>query len=471
MEKYVIRKIGENKGARRIWLEGKVPSKAGLIPGMMYRRTVTKETCCILLEAVELMGTHTVSRKQKNGHDIPVIDLNSNEDLSIFEGMNTVRVVVKKGKIYILPLASELKARERLKRLRNKLEQNIPLAMGSLTHGGGVLSLALHTGLAQAGVKTSLVFANDIREELLDQAEDYNDAWDSGTCSISAPMQELANDEWALSQLGNIDILEAGLCCSGASVAGRSKLGLNCPEAHPDVGHLLVSFLAIIGKLQPSIVILENVKPFQSAASMHIIRSQLRDLGYDVREELLQAGDWNVLEHRERMCMVATTRGMPVFDFSLVEKPAKVERCLGEILEPIAEDDPRWSEMKGLKEKEVRDKAAGKGFTMQIVGPESTRVPTITKGYAKVRSTDPKVSHPSNPQLLRQFTPGEHADIKGIVRKLISNMSATLAHELLGQSICLDPFVAVGKAAGKLIHRFFDDEEVLPNMYQPLHSA
>lgn len=80
-----------------------------------------------------------------------------------------------------------------------------------------------------------------------------------------------------------------------------------------------------------------------------------------------------------------------------------------------------------------------------------TKCPTITKGYAKVRSTDPKLQHPGNPDLLRQFTPTEHARIKGIPERLVSGLSPTLAHELLGRSICYEPFRAVGRLIGSAL--------------------
>lgn len=107
--------------------------------------------------------------------------------------------------------------------------------------------------------------------------------------------------------------------------------------------------------------------------------------------------------------------------------------------------------MDGLKAKEERDKEAGKGFAMQILTERDMKCPTITKGYAKVRSTDPKLQHPSNPGLLRQFTPAEHARLKGIPEQLVSGLSATIAHELLGQSICYEPFLAVASLIGETL--------------------
>ena len=160
--------------------------------------------------------------------------------------------------------------------------------------------------------------------------------------------------------------------------------------------------------------------------------------------------------------MVACTEGVE-FDFARLQRPEKHERRIGEILDPVAEDAPNWSRMDGLKAKQERDKDAGKGFAMQIVTAFDTKCPTITKGYAKFRSTDPKLQHPSNPDLLRQFTPMEHARIKGIPDHLVKGLPMTLAHELLGQSICYDPFKAVAKLIGQAISTSL----VLPQKHEP----
>jgi DNA (cytosine-5)-methyltransferase 1 len=253
-----------------------------------------------------------------------------------------------------------------------------------------------------------------------------------------------------MSRLPKVDALFAGLPCSGASVAGRAKNGAGHAEAHPEVGHLVVAFLAVIAKVNPAIIVLENVKPYASTGSMCILRNQLRDFGYAVHETVLQAQDWNALEHRERMCMVAVTHGMQ-FDFESLVRPPKVERTIAEVLDEVPEDSDLWSRMQGLKDKEARDKAAGKNFMMQIVTAASNKCPTVTKGYSKARSTDPKLQHPSNPDLLRHFTPAEHARLKQIPTNLIAGLGMTIAHELLGQSICYEPFRAVGRCIGKTL--------------------
>ena len=152
-----------------------------------------------------------------------------------------------------------------------------------------------------------------------------------------------------------------------------------------------------------AVAILENVTPYMNSASYSIYKTQMMDFGYEVHETVLEGAMFGALENRKRMCAVAITRGIE-FSFDLLEIPAQVERTVGEILDPIGEDDASWSEMAYLKAKEVRDAADGKGFKRQEVLASHTQVPTVTRGYNKRRSTDPMLVHPSRPELIRLFT-------------------------------------------------------------------
>lgn len=456
LEGYYIKKIGQNRGIPRVWLEGTQTERAGFKPGQKYDVIVQGHT--IVLQA-NPDGSRVVSSKKMGEKQNPVIDLNSRELLAIFDGMSAVRVAVKKGEIYLLPLATEIKKRERFNRLREKLESGEPLTVGSLSHGGGVLSHAIHTGLQNAGIPSKMGFANEIRGELLEQAAAHNDAWTEDTKVFAAPMQELAFDDRGVAQLPKVEVLEMGLPCSGASKAGMAKRGLVHPEAHPEVGHLVVSALVILSKTNAAVVVLENVPNYANSASADILRNQLRDMGYVTHERILNGKQWGTLENRDRWCMVAVTEGIE-FDFEQLQPPAARARRLGDALDHIADDDPRWSRMEGLKAKEVRDLAEGKGFRMQVFDADSEHIGTLTKGYAKVRSTDPKIAHPSNPDLLRQLTPAEHARIKEVPEHLVEGLSETVAHELLGQSVVYPPFRDVGQHVGNALNRVVGREEV-----------
>ncbi|WP_394475172.1 DNA cytosine methyltransferase [Ralstonia mannitolilytica] len=441
---YYIKRIGQNRGAPRIWLDRQT-ERAGFEPGQRYDVVVQGRT--VVLQA-NPDGSRVVSSKKDGDKTNPIIDLNSRDLLALFDGMSSIRVAVKQGKIYLLPLASELKKQERFGRLREKLEAGDPLAVGSLSHGGGILSHAIHSGLKASGVENRLAFANDIREELLEHAAVHNDAWDENTMVFSAPLQELAFDERGVAQIPKVEILEMGLPCSGESRAGKAKRGLSSGEAHPDVGHLVVGALVILSKANPAAVVFEQVPTYASSASANILRNQLRDMGYVCHERLLRGSEWGALEDRVRWCMVAVSEGIE-FDFDQLQPPGRGQQKLGDALENVPDDHPSWSSMAGLRAKELRDREAGKNFAMQIFDADSDFVGTITKGYSKVRSTDPKLRHPTDPTLLRQFLPSEHARIKGVPEHLVSGVSATVAHQILGQGVVYPPFVGVGKHLGE----------------------
>lgn len=448
-----VKGIGEKRGAPYIYFDGLQAVRAGFSPGQKFEVEIDGNR--VVLSANK-DGSRTVSTKRKNDIDYPVIDLNSKALAEVFEGMSAIRVIVQQDKVYLLPLASEVKKRERLKRIAHKMANNEPLKMGSLSHGGGVLSHAVHEGLRQAGIDADLAFANEIREDLLQHAIEHNDAWGPETMALAMPMQEVAQDDWLLSKLPTLDVIEMGLPCSGASKAGASKRGLSKMEDHPEVGHLVFAALVIINKTQPAVMLLENVPEYADSASAMILRHQMRDMGYTTHEAILEGREFGCLENRVRWCMVAVTEGLD-FDMAQLAPTVTVVRKLGEMLDPaIGPDDPRYRAVQYLKDKMERDSAKGNSFAMQTITPESTSVPTLRKGYHKGGSTDPRLTHPTEPELSRLLTAAEHARVKGVPDHLIEGLSDSVAHQLLGQGIVYDPFVAVGKRIGERLAKLLD---------------
>lgn len=449
LDGYFVKKVGANRGSPRVWLEGLEAAVAGFHPGQRYDIEVRGKT---LVLQVNPDGSRVVSGKTIGERVNPVIDLNSRTLLAVFDGMAAVRVVAREGEIYILPLASELKKQERMQRLREKLETGAPLSMGSLSHGGGVMSHALHAGLQRAGVPAELVFANEIRDDLIQQASAHNDAWTDRTVPLVAPMQELAFDEKAMAHLPKVDVLEAGLPCSGLSKAGKTRRGLKHEAEHPEVGHLVVGALVIISKANPAVVIVENVPTAAVSETASILRNQLRDMGYDIHERVLSGREWGAFEHRDRWCMVAVTEGLEI-DLDELLPPETHPRKLGEILENVPADDPRFKEYRYLKDKLERDQAEGKGFAFKVVTPESPGTGVINKLYWKGQSTGTYVASPDDPEKMRLLTPREHASVKGVPHQLIDGLSNTIAHEMLGQGVLYEPFQDLGHHVGNSLQR------------------
>lgn len=434
-----VMSLGHHRGAPRIWLQGGFPAAAGFVPGVRYN--IDKAARHLTLRLSD-EGSYLVSRKARGEKVDPVIDINSQEVLDLFDGLSSLRVVVRDSEILITPLESELRAQDRTRRLEQRLDNHEPLEVGALAFGGGVLDHTLHEAFSAEGLPTHLAFANEIRDELLEHAADANPCVAADTKLLAVPLQELAFDERAMAHLPKVQILTSGLPCSGASVAGRAKRKLDHPECHPLVGHLVAAAIAVIARVNPACFVLENVPTYASTASASILRSQLRDLGYEVHEREFLATEFGDLEARKRWCLVAVTRGIKV-DLAHVLPPAFRVRRLAEILDPPEAVAGRWSEMRGLKEKQERDLDAGKNFKMQLFDGSENSISTLTKGLAKNRSTDPKLVHPDDPSLLRVPTSAEHARAKGVDPTLVSGLSETDAHQVLGQGVCVAPFRAL----------------------------
>lgn len=449
-------KIGADKrGCPRVWLEGRRLERSGFLPSARYEVAFDEEKKAITLR-LAANGERLVSRRSKGEQEVPVIDLANARLLASFDGIETLRVRFEDGRIVISPTASDLRRADRAARLRQRLKENLPLRSGSVSTGLGVLSLAIHQGLKSAGIESDLLFSVEIDEKYQDRCAIANPVWRDQTLAVAMPMQEVAFDAAALQALPQIEILEAGIPCTAHSIAGRAKKSLARAEDDPIAGHLIAGFLAITAACNPSIVIVENVPQYEDSASFAILTNQLREWGYDVRSTILRGADFGCIEHRDRMALVAATPGVDI-DLETLAPTEVPDHKLAEYLDEIPLDDPRWSTMSYLREKEERDLAAGKGFRMQIFDPGSPKISTITKGYAKVRSTDPKLQHPTDRSLLRQITPAEHARIKGVPVDLIAGLPITTAHEMLGQSILVAPFRALGARIGGAVLAWLHD--------------
>lgn len=389
-------------------------------------------------------GRRKVSKKRRGHQEVPVIDLNNQQDLQPFSAAGVVRIFIQAGAVHIVLPASVRKALARSARLMARLALGKPLRAAGIAFGAGIASGALHAGLKAGGVECELAVANEISEEYLDIARRSNPVVTSSACTAAMPIQELAADDWLLGRVGEVEILEAGIPCSGASRAGAAKRGLTRMEDHPQVGHLIGAALQVIAALQPVILVVENVETYRNTASASILRAWLRDTGYAVAETVLNARDFGSLEARVRWFLVAHPPEMPL-DLKEMAPEDTDRPCLGDLLEPMDPEDERYRRVDYLKDKQERDADNGKHFNMQLLTPASTLVPVLRKGYHKGGSTDPRLLHPTDPERSRLLTAVEHARIKGIDPKIVADLPTTIAHQVCGQSVDVRPVHAIGR--------------------------
>lgn len=166
-------------------------------------------------------------------------------------------------------------------------------------------------GLYKAGIKG--VFAVEkspdafktLQHNLIDERNNF--AWPSwlskSAHDINDLLQKHHND--LLKYRGKIDLLAGGPPCQGFSLAGRRKKN--------DKRNLLVnSYIKMVEIIQPSFILLENVRGFtipflnngRKKQYSNSVVKKLHDLGYNVDSKLIDFADFGVPQHRTRFILI-----------------------------------------------------------------------------------------------------------------------------------------------------------------------
>lgn len=447
--------IGESKCVPRIWMEGESLCQAGLkIDTLYYMKSSTKHRIELHEAESGYTGqTFKVSSRTRHGIRRPLMEVRTRLLKEVFEQCAKVRVAIRRGVILITAIQRELNIIERCQRILQKLRAKQPLELCSLFHAGGVMDKAIHHGLALGGLQSYVKIAVEMSKVYLSASLRNNpELWGPDSIAIQSDIRDL---NWN-NQTPACDVLIAGIPCNAASASGKTKNELEFAEEHEDVGSLFIDFLNGVEATNAAIVVVENVPEYQKTAGMAAIRSRLKSLGYNIYEAVLDGNDFGALEKRRRMVMIAVCKGLSVeFNFSDLKTLKTKESALSEVLEYFPHDSDRWDLFEHLKAKWIRDKANGKGFAPQHLSGEEGYCGTIGKGYFKGRSTEPFITHPSTPELLRLLTAEEHARVKGVPCSIIAGEAETVAHEILGQAVIYPKFMALAVGIAQMLKTAF----------------
>jgi DNA (cytosine-5)-methyltransferase 1 len=445
--------VSESRSVPRIWLEGQRLAHAGVEIGVQYVLNVSNQLRRIELRPAPqgFVGrTVSVSKRTRNEREYPLIEVRDAIIAELFKVGTKLRVSIHKGRIVISPSHIAMRVQERVNRFLNKLNTGEPLSTVSIFHGAGVLDKAVHKGLQRSKLASYVKVAVELEGDYIDASLRNNpELWRDDSIVINGDVRDV---NVLGSGIPQSDLLIAGLPCTGASKAGAAKNGLSCAEEHETAGALFHDFLEWVKVFNPCIVLIENVVEYMSTAAMTVIRSVLTHFGYQLSEQVLDGPSLGSLEKRKRLCMVATTPGVcGPLDFEQLVPVRKKEKTLADVLEVIPAESEQWKTYGYLAQKELRDKAAGKGFMRQLLTGDEEGCGVLGRGYAKARSSEPFIVAPHDPQLSRLMTPVEHARVKTIPESLIEGLCATTAHEVLGQSVIFSAFEAVGDLLAKTI--------------------
>ncbi len=181
----------------------------------------------------------------------------------------------------------------------------------SLFSGAGGLDEGLH----RAGFRP--LFCCELDRHAMSSLRAWSDLrkvsplfWDDATT--------LAPDDLAKKlklKAGRLPLLAGGPPCQAFSLIGKR----NSLEDHRGV--LLYQMIRFVGKIQPQVVLIEQVKGLISAkgacggpgGALAALLKDFKKLDYNVSYEVLKTSDYGVPQHRERLFIVASRAGKFVF--------------------------------------------------------------------------------------------------------------------------------------------------------------
>ena len=441
--------LKEYRNSMRLWLQNMSLAKANFTKGRYYRRFFDFNTGEIILSLLPEdyspdkknpdKTIKIVSGRNTNGKITPIIDILHSDLVKISDGFSRVRVDYFDGKLVISIHHIVKKQKERVERLKENLANGI-IEEGTVCAGLGMTTLGIKDGLGKQGIKAKTRWILDRERKFLDTAAANNPA-----CK-DAEIFEASLEEIEPHLLCPVDVFQFSLSCRGHSQAGKSKTGNAFAELHPEDATGVVGLIRILEQVNASVLISENVKQARNSASYTLIRAYLETLGYTIHEADLGQDQSGNFEARERYWMIAVDSSLHQPDFKNIPHYAQKYDCFGDIMDVVADDDTRWRTNQGLKDKAVRDKAAGKGFGRNLLDENSTSCGTIRKLYNKMGSCDDSVLRDDGME--RPMTLNEHARVKGAPTCLTDGNSNTEGHEGLGQGAVMGHPTGCGELVG-----------------------
>lgn len=259
----------------------------------------------------------------------------------------------------------------------------------------------------------------------------------------------------------HFDLLCAGFPCQAFSLAGK-RLGFNDETR----GSLFFEVENILRLHQPRAFFLENVKGLaihDKGRTLHTILEHLNDAGYDVvQPQILNAMDYGVPQHRERIYIVGFRRDLNI-DISRFQYP-----------EPTSRDPrPRFCDVmeknevsvkyylstvyvETLRRHRARHEAAGHGFGYEIIDPNGVANAIVVGGMGRERNLvidnrltnfDPitNIHGEVNREGIRRMTPREWARLQGFPDSFKIVVSDASAYKQFGNSVAVPAIQATAK--------------------------
>lgn len=241
-------------------------------------------------------------------------------------------------------------------------------------------------------------------------------------------------------EIPNFDILLAGFPCQAFSVAGK-KLGFEDAR-----GTMFFEIARILKEHNPKAFHLENVKGLLSHDGGRTFQTMLniltKDLGYKVYYKVLNAIDFGMPQHRNRIMIVGFKNHNANFSFPVA---TNLKIKVGDILEKNVPEkytisDRLWE---GHQRRKLSNKSKGKGFGYNLYDEDSPYTVTLSARYYKDGSEILIKQEGKNP---RKLTPRECARLQGFPESFVfPNISDAHLYKQFGNSVPTKMIEAVAK--------------------------
>ena len=233
------------------------------------------------------------------------------------------------------------------------------------------------------------------------------------------------------------DVLLAGFPCQPFSSIGKRQ-GFD----HPTQGTLFYDVVRILQHHKPSAFLLENVKGLvnhDEGRTWRVIQETLDELGYSINAKVLDAADYGVPQHRERIYIVGFHKekvAEPNFEFpeALTSKAS-----IGKFVETGVEDRPISERLQKSYIYKLDDGRP------EVITPKTTgTVKTLVASYHKIqRLTGTFVA--DGPTGLRLLTENECKAIMGFPQTFKVPVSRTQMYRQFGNSVAVPVVAKIAK--------------------------
>lgn len=261
----------------------------------------------------------------------------------------------------------------------------------------------------------------------------------------------------------DFDILCAGFPCQAFSLAGK-RLGFKETR-----GTLFFDVAEIIRSKRPKAFFLENVKGLLTHDKGKTIKSILRvlrkDLDYYVPEpQILNAMDFGVPQHRERIYIVGFRKDQNVNDFTYPE-PTDKTKTFADIKEENTVSAKYYLStqyIKTLIAHKERHAAKGNGFGYEIIPDDGVANTIVVGGMGRERNLVidnrlkdftpvTNIKGEVNREGIRRMTPREWARLQGFPDNFIIGVADASAYKQFGNSVAVPAIEVTAKEIIKRI--------------------